>query len=1026
MPRSFRFDPPEPRPGTLTRSRLLRALLGRWDHRVTAVVGGPGLGKTTLIAQAVAENRLAPRGQDVWIGVEPADGDAAGDTLARDVAIALAGAGPPPGTEIWASAPSATTVSDVVWRKAPTSVCLVFDDVHLVPPASPAAAWLTELVEALPANGHVLFSGRTAAPVPLARLGSHAAMLELGEDELRFTDHELAEFATQRAVAPERLAGTGGWPALAELAASVDGGRAGAYLWEEVLQPMGPERRRILAMLSDLDGADDEMASAVLDRPVELERALDGVPLVSRGADGWRSPHPLWRSASGIALAEPDRSTLRRRAADHLAQRGRFAAAFALASGAQLWDPAAQVLRAACLSGERPTGRQLDHWLAALPRELLDAPEGRLARGLLAVVASPAQADQPLRDAVVACRSVGDVDGELAALALLGRVGWWKQEPALLAEILPRIGELEQTGHPLARALATFGRAVVSDIAGDDDAVLSELGRIEPGTLDPLWWAVATWLRAAVMLGSGDPAGGLAVLDSIPPPGDLAFQRTIDALRLVAWWSLGRVDAVLEALPRVVDDTRAAGQAQNIMLTLSNACLALAHVGEVDRARRHLDEAGAHEARTGAPSVSLALARASLALAEGDESTAARIVEAAAPSGLDRGSDRRTWRHSLSLSYVLAPATRPHWDAADLRGYLAVARDLAVAVVALREAGTTTHLRQLDLPATDLVRALLHHRFAAELAAGLHTVGRPEGAALLDALGRPGRAAARALAGRAGPPAVARPAAAAKALLAAVPAPPGHTLDLGVLGPTVLRRDGAAVTDGDLRRERVRAVLAFLVAHRKTSRRAMTTALWPGLDERSAGNNLRVTLSYMLRLLEPDRGAGEPAYTVRLDGPDIRLVTGDALRVDVDEFDEHMAAATQAEADGTPSLALDHNLAAAALYRGDLYADVPDADWLTIDRERYRSRFVIASTRAAQLLAARRELDRAEAAARSALEVDPWAEQGHAVLVDAALARGDRTGARRALDRGLAALSELGVAPSDHTQRLRRRVRGDA
>ena len=89
MSRSFRFDPPEVRPDLLTRPRLLRSLTGRWQHRVTSVTGGPGLGKTTLLAQAIAENKLAPRGTDVWVGIERQDADA--DRLARVVAAALSG-----------------------------------------------------------------------------------------------------------------------------------------------------------------------------------------------------------------------------------------------------------------------------------------------------------------------------------------------------------------------------------------------------------------------------------------------------------------------------------------------------------------------------------------------------------------------------------------------------------------------------------------------------------------------------------------------------------------------------------------------------------------------------------------------------------------------------------------------------------------------------------------------------------------------------------------------------------------------
>src|SRR6266511_1848032 len=88
MPRSFRLLPPEPRQDLLARPRLMHTLLGRWECRVTALVGGAGLGKTTVLAQAVAENRLAPRGQDLWFGLEPQDAN--GDRLARAVTTAVA------------------------------------------------------------------------------------------------------------------------------------------------------------------------------------------------------------------------------------------------------------------------------------------------------------------------------------------------------------------------------------------------------------------------------------------------------------------------------------------------------------------------------------------------------------------------------------------------------------------------------------------------------------------------------------------------------------------------------------------------------------------------------------------------------------------------------------------------------------------------------------------------------------------------------------------------------------------------
>jgi DNA-binding SARP family transcriptional activator len=103
-------------------------------------------------------------------------------------------------------------------------------------------------------------------------------------------------------------------------------------------------------------------------------------------------------------------------------------------------------------------------------------------------------------------------------------------------------------------------------------------------------------------------------------------------------------------------------------------------------------------------------------------------------------------------------------------------------------------------------------------------------------------------------------------LLAMAPAPPAQSCYLAVLGPQALNRgqvDGDPVVDHDLRRRRVQELIAFLVMHRQTTRSAIAAAIWPYLDERSAANNLGVTLNHLMRLLEPTRHSGEPGYLLR-------------------------------------------------------------------------------------------------------------------------------------------------------------------
>ena len=982
------------------------------------------MGKTTLLAQAIAENRLAPRGEDVWIGLEEHDADA--DRLARVVATAVAARNEddPHNGGRSAATPEPAAVAASVWHRAPTEACLVLDDVHLLPQGSTGAAWLADLVAALPANGHVVFASRTEPPIPLTRIGVQGSVLRLGEDDLRFSDDELSGFAARRGLDPRRFGETGGWPAMAELAASVENRFAGTYLWEEVLEPLGTVRRHLLSVLCDLGGADEELVSAAIGTPVDLAAALDGIPLVAKGGDGWFVPHGLWRTAPGIELGPTERGQIRRRAVEHLDDRGRFDDAYSLLQGADLWDAAPAVLRSACLAIDQLVPNQLGRWLATSPGSVRESLAGRLATGLHTTFTAPDRAVAPLREAMTRGRAEGDIDAEMAAIAQLGQIAWWRQDLSALGDLAGRVIEVEPTGHPVARALASIARAMLADLDSDDVTVVAELGSIDSTVLDTVWEISAGWLCGVVLLDLGDVAGAAEIVARLTP-SDAAMRHIVDALRLRLAWREGHVDEVLAELPAVIAAEERGGATYSVHIGQILGSVVFSHSGDVATGRRYVDDA-----LTTAPpppagrrmSAQVASATASQHLAEGDEAAAvATLREALADHGLDVGQDRRAWRQILATSYVLLPETRAHWDAAPLRGHLGLARDLAAAVVSIREGGADWVLRRLDLADLGVVRAALHHRLAAELAVGLAAIGRTEGRALLELLGPPGRAAVRDTVQRE----QAGQAKSARALLAAVPAPPPQTTYLRVLGPLGVHRDGwdgDDVVDPDLRRTRLQELVAYLVAHRRTTRAAITAALWPDLEERSAANNLGVTLNHLLRLLEPWRDAGEPAYLLRLEGAAVQLVTGEHLHLDVDRFDEHRRAAAEAEADGAPSVALEHHQAAVELYRDQLHADLPESEWFALDREHYRVRFVAAAVRAGQLLLSLGQVDRAQTMAHRALGVDPWAEEAYTVLVGAAMTRHDRSGALRMLGRCLDALEDLGVDPSASTQQLRRRL----
>jgi DNA-binding SARP family transcriptional activator len=389
----------------------------------------------------------------------------------------------------------------------------------------------------------------------------------------------------------------------------------------------------------------------------------------------------------------------------------------------------------------------------------------------------------------------------------------------------------------------------------------------------------------------------------------------------------------------------------------------------------------------------------------GDEDRAAatlRHIFSVAPLG--EPAVRGTFAAHVALVYVLVGESRQFWDEAELGPALATARSVARVLVAHRERGDLAPLRLLAWPSPGQLAAILPVPWLVELALAGATVGAPAARSTagwaVERWGGPAREALRSHAEGDGDLA-----ASAATLLSELPMTPDEPVQIFVLGPMALRHGGHPPSSAHWRRERVRALLLYLVLHGPTSRERLCDELWPGLDARKADKNLRTTLSYLHQVLEPTRAAGDASWYVR----DEHGLLGLHHSADVDlwAFDRDLRVAADLEREGSPLRALDPYLEALSRWRGELASGDADHPWADLERTRVRSRLVRAAVRAADLLVATGHPEGAIEACHVAVDVDHWHEPAYRTLARAYLELGDVTAARATVRAAQAALAEI-------------------
>jgi DNA-binding SARP family transcriptional activator len=356
-------------------------------------------------------------------------------------------------------------------------------------------------------------------------------------------------------------------------------------------------------------------------------------------------------------------------------------------------------------------------------------------------------------------------------------------------------------------------------------------------------------------------------------------------------------------------------------------------------------------------------------------------------------------RRFLAYGYVLSPEAREFWDTQPLGPSQHRVREAARLLLAAR-AGRLSGTGQVT-PETVLISFPLP--WSVELAAYAEAAGLPFGRELLQWLAdQLGRRAHDALHRLAKDPRAAL-AAGARRLLGAVPATPEGRIRVEVLGPLRVLADGTETHPAGLRRRRVRQLLTVLAVHGEMDRSRLMDLLWPELDPDAAARNLRVTLTYLRRILDGH---------VRSDRGRVRLVRSKGLTVDVTELREQLDEARRARTRGDPAAADAALAGAVRLWRGEPLADLPD-------RENAAAALRAELTEAALTLGERRLAQGDTAAAgelaRRALTAEPYAERGMRLLLAVETQRRDPSGLERAVRRVREALTALGAKPEPAT-----------
>ncbi|HET6949108.1 MAG TPA: hypothetical protein VFI47_01970, partial [Acidimicrobiales bacterium] len=660
-----------------------------------------------------------------------------------------------------------------------------------------------------------------------------------------------------------------------------------------------------LLALATLGGGDARDIARVAGRAVDAADLASRVPLVTVDDDGRLRAHDLWEGAIAAFCPRDDVRRLRRRAVGVLLERGE-----AVRAGwcARRWGEIG-LLAAAARAVVRGT-------LGALPRETAErwldgldaAADSAPDLGLLQTAVRQARRpSDPAVDADVdalAARygAVGDTDGEAVTLAFGAVAAHFRGDLPRVVALAGRVRALPGAERePVLRFLTGAVDAGLAALQGDLDAALAALAALPRGGVDERTAELVSRLEASMLLLAGRADEAAAVAETGLAGAPSTYVRAIPP---VMRWLAGDPAALRGRTLPVTPDPDI--NARDRMYHAAYATSVFASLGD----RASADAAwpaiaalpvDALDARDGAIVAGVVATRC--VMAHDEPRAEAALARHLARHPVSVPSSELHLRRVLAVAYVLSAEVRTAWDTATLGPAHQRARAIARALLAAR-AGRVPPEPPAAAPA---VLTRLPLPWSVELAARAAGAGRAYGADLAaEVAGWAGHATHAELERLAsGDDATVRRG--AGRLLAGLPGLDGPRVRITLLGPVGVAVDGRHADAPDLRRGRVRTLLALLAVAGPLRRERIMDLMWPDHDPASAARNLRVALARLRHVLEPGHpaGAGLRRRVLLVDGHTVALAGPPTVEVDLWDLDRRTAEARRARAAGDAAVEVD-------------------------------------------------------------------------------------------------------------------------